>query len=297
MPKLDASALDYAALGYSVFPCGNNKRPLTAHGLKDATTDTDQIDRWGKMYPACNWGVLPPKDVLVLDCDTADAAQALEQAYGLFNCPKGCTPRGGAHFYLQLFEDAPHIPTKTKALPDVDIRGMSRAYLLAPPSCTSNGAYSWDRPLVAPENLPKVPQELLEKLTPKKRATEKRFKPPPTFAKGKDTGHLAYVQTALQREHDHVAAAPEGQRNDALNRAAFVLGQLVGSGALERGEVEKALSAAAATCGLPDGEAACTIKSGLEAGMQEPREIPTAKAARRPCTYRAGVYARLREWR
>jgi hypothetical protein len=89
-----------------------------------------------------------------------------------------------------------------------------------------------------------------------------------------------YACAALQLEHDQVAGAPDGTRNDALNKAAFALGQLVGAGALERHEVEDALNGAAQTCGLESREAEATIHSGLEAGMREPREIPAPKAKR-----------------
>jgi hypothetical protein len=37
-------ALDYAAAGWSVFPCkAGSKQPATPHGFKDATLDPDQI--------------------------------------------------------------------------------------------------------------------------------------------------------------------------------------------------------------------------------------------------------------
>ncbi len=38
-------ALLFARAGHRVFPCGHDKRPLTPHGLKDATCDTDEVRR------------------------------------------------------------------------------------------------------------------------------------------------------------------------------------------------------------------------------------------------------------
>ncbi len=105
--------------------------------------------------------------------------------------------------------------------------------------------------------------------------------------KGAPTGDRTrkYALTALQGEHDRVASAAEGERNAALNRAAFSLGQLVGSGALDRAEVEDALRAAAQACGLADDEprqTEATLHSGLEAGILEPRAVPSSGDDRTP---------------
>jgi len=56
-----------------------------------------------------------------------------------------------------------------------------------------------------------------------------------------------------------------------LNLSAYNLGQLVGDLLLPRWQVEDDLMAAAAACGLPEGEARRTIKSGLDAGIRNPR--------------------------
>ncbi len=102
-----------------------------------------------------------------------------------------------------------------------------------------------------------------------------------------------YALSALQNEHDRVASAPEGTRNATLNRAAFCLGQLVGAGALERASVEDALQGAASMCGLPRDEAVRTIKSGLEAGFGEPRNV----SASNPQTFRQRRRAQFTGWR
>jgi putative DNA primase/helicase len=68
--------------------------------------------------------------------------------------------------------------------------------------------------------------------------------------------------------------APEGERNDRLNKAAFSLGQIIAGGGLDRDIVEAALLTAATTAGLPETEARRTIQSGLAAGMKEPRAAP-----------------------
>lgn len=84
----------------------------------------------------------------------------------------------------------------------------------------------------------------------------------------------AYAQKALADELAELARTPEGNRNARLNQAAYALGQLVGAEVLDRGAVEAALSGTAAGIGLGEGESWATIKSGLEAGIKEPRELP-----------------------
>jgi Bifunctional DNA primase/polymerase, N-terminal len=47
------------------------KHPLTPHGVKDATTDRDQIKAWWAEWPDANIGLAPGRepDILVLDID------------------------------------------------------------------------------------------------------------------------------------------------------------------------------------------------------------------------------------
>ena len=80
-----------------------------------------------------------------------------------------------------------------------------------------------------------------------------------------------YGIAALEREAALVRSAGPGTRNEALNRAAFCLGQLVGSGAIDRGLVEAVLAGAALEAGLGEREVERTIRSGIEAGLSHPR--------------------------
>ena len=87
-----------------------------------------------------------------------------------------------------------------------------------------------------------------------------------------------YAQTALADELKKLAGTSDGIRNDQLNRSSFSLGQLVGAGVLERGSVEAALQGVAASIGLTGAEIRGTIRSGLNSGVREPRELPEKKA-------------------
>ena len=88
-----------------------------------------------------------------------------------------------------------------------------------------------------------------------------------------------YAEAAQKDEVQTLANAPEGNRNEQLNKSAFALGQFVGASALPESEVIRELSKAASYVGLTQNEIEKTISSGLEAGARHPRAIPgpTAK--------------------
>lgn len=100
-----------------------------------------------------------------------------------------------------------------------------------------------------------------------------------------ESGSTAYVRAALEGECAKVALArPPAQggegRNNALNAAAFSLGQLEWTGHIDEGTIVSRLTAAAVASGLAD-DPGCgargiesTIRSGLEAGRRARREIP-----------------------
>jgi len=93
------------------------------------------------------------------------------------------------------------------------------------------------------------------------------------LAEQKGDRERAYCEAALQGEITALRNTSEGERNDRLNKAAFVLGQLIGPGQLDEPEVVSSLRAAARQIGLTAEEAEKTIQSGIEAGKTEPREI------------------------
>jgi hypothetical protein len=81
-----------------------------------------------------------------------------------------------------------------------------------------------------------------------------------------------YMSTVMS----NLSTAQPGQRNTALNQAAWTLGRWVAAGVLDQATVEDQLYAAAQRNGLvaDDGERQtwATIRSGIGAGLQSPRE-------------------------
>src|SRR4051812_46368242 len=67
------AALWYAEHGWPIFPLRpHGKTPLTAHGFKDATTDTGTVRDWWTATPDANIGVATGVLFDVIDVDGPD---------------------------------------------------------------------------------------------------------------------------------------------------------------------------------------------------------------------------------
>jgi hypothetical protein len=80
-------ALDYARQGLEIFPVSPaDKAPLTEHGMRDATTDTNQIAAWWNRYPTALIGCRIPQHLVILDIDPRhgghDTWNELTNSYG-----------------------------------------------------------------------------------------------------------------------------------------------------------------------------------------------------------------------
>lgn len=121
-------------------------------------------------------------------------------------------------------------------------------------------------------DLPPLPDWLLVKVSAPDRPPRS---PQPIHSSIGGNGGTPYGRAALEGECEELACAPEGQRNNRLNEAAFAAGQLLAGGELTDQDVIKgSLADAAIAAGLPEAEAARTIRSGLEAGTMQPRRAP-----------------------
>jgi hypothetical protein len=272
------AGLDYARRGWPVVPlhhavsfgpkrgvdrarcsCQNDdcesqgKHPRTTNGLHNATTDADVIRSWWQRWPNANLGLLTGVAFDVLDVDSEEALDALD-ALGDTICggPISRTARG----WHCLFAPTGH-GNRSGLIPDVDWRGRY-GYIVAPPSVHLSGVlYQWgrqgpDTPLEAP------PAPILALLDPAKPTTVSRdgwetVRPP----------HAGRRWSGLVRT---VEDAPEGERNGALNWAAFKVHGLIAAGTITVSEGITAadeLEAAALRNGLGAVETRATIKSGL----------------------------------
>lgn len=156
MNELKEAALNYAKLGLAVFPIiEKDKKPLTANGFKDATTDPAKIEEWWAIHPNANVGIATGDmsgGLVAIDMDIDKE----KDKDGYHSFLKWCddnflilpdswlsiTGRGGYHLlYRSLFP----VPSKIGWLEDVDIRANG-GYIVAPPSVHPNGTkYQWEQ--------------------------------------------------------------------------------------------------------------------------------------------------------
>jgi hypothetical protein len=265
-----ATALDYAARGFAVFPCWpQSKAPACRRGFKDATTNPATVRRWWIARPDYNVAFATgiTSGVWVLDIDGSIGAVALadlEAKHGPLPSTLCSITASGTHFWFRADGSIPSSVARIAAGLDVRADGSC---VLAPPSVHPDGpVYRWtnDRP-------PAPAPEWLIRLT-------RKPAPTPITSQIRRPCHAdAYVRAALDAEIGALAHTPPGARNHALNRASFCLHQLVAGGELDANEVRARLVEAATINGLmtdpADGPRSVerTIASGAHAGLMHPR--------------------------
>lgn len=279
-----------ASAGAVVFPCKPDKKPYIDAWQKLTRIDPEQASSWIKQYSALTIG-LPcgQNGLFVIDLDIAKkegeqggeaAFEALCKAHAYeWQTATLCqrTGSGGKHLFYRM--PAGHIlhNSSRKLGPCIDTRGMG-GYVILAPSVGEADAYRWLNDLTIAD----LPDWLLERLLqgkpdmrvpPSGMSTEafKTFKP--YAGPYQNEREQRAYQAALDGEVREVALAQEGGRNEQLNISAFNLGRYVAAGKIDEAEVYDRLYEAAIASGLTQVETVKTIRSGLESGKREPREM------------------------
>jgi hypothetical protein len=225
------AALDYAAMGWRVFPLAG-KAPRTLHGHLDATGDPEVIRSWWARWPHANIGAPVPDRLLVLDVDPRNGGDitTLGSLPETLTCWSG-RGDGGRHLYF-LRPPGPMTSTRLPGGIDLKLNG----YCVIPPSIhpDTGRPYRWEHHPVA-----HLPHHLREVL-----------RPPP-----------APIRPAVRRSDgralvEFVARQPEGNRNRGLFWAACAAAE---DGVLD--EIAEDLVAAAVAAGHPEASARRTVAS------------------------------------
>jgi uncharacterized protein YjiS (DUF1127 family) len=281
-------ALSYTAQGWPVFPCRaaaseyvdahtgeiitmGEKTPLTSNGFKAATRFQRIIERWWSDWPDAAVGLPTGSSTgfFALDIDNKpggangfDWLSDMEAEHGpLPETARVTSPNGGLHIYFKYV-----VGTRNRGAlgAGVDIRSEG-GYVLAAGSTMHDGrSYKW---VGDTREIADAPPWLLDLLLPKSA-------PVRTSHQLTAVTNNAYVDAAVDRELAELASEPMGNRNNALNDAAFSLGTFVGAGALPEAEARALLQDVARGWGRDWSRCCKTIENGLKAGMQNPRQIP-----------------------
>lgn len=253
------------------------KRPINTGWSEAPKPFEDDVLEWARIG---NVGLRtgPISGVVVVDVDAPELPAGID-------LPLTVTARtggGGWHFYFLyptygIGNKARLIDADGRTLP-IDIRGTGGQVIFPGSVHGRTGVpYTWVEGR-SPADVPLAPfpSSILKMMVQRKRRPEtpEGGAPAPRPRSTPSAGTSAYGRAALKAECSRVAATPEGARNSNLNIAAFNAGTLIGGGALDRAEAERALMDAAAACGLSESEAMPTIKSGIVAGSNHPRTTP-----------------------
>jgi hypothetical protein len=248
--QLTEQALAIAASGWAVFPCHTSKKPLTKNGFKAATTKPATIQKLFANPDAALIAVPTGKtSFIALDID-ANGLQWLHDNQTKLPLTRIHQTRSGGLHYLFTPPNNVKIPNSaSKIAPGVDVRGDG-GYVIVPPS---PGYRALNNSPIA--LLPPWLSELLT--TPPRPRFSDRLVNHPYKAEA--------ITHRMAQAYENVARAPEGQRNQTLNRETFILACAAIQGHINAAEVEHLMLLAAQTSGLPTREALATINSAMRA--------------------------------
>jgi Bifunctional DNA primase/polymerase, N-terminal len=270
-------ALGAACAGWPVFPLRpGSKRPRPEFTSWESTLDPARITRWWHRHPNDNVAVATgPAGLVVVDIDTAADDEA--------RSPEWPNARSGLDVYRALAQRHGHVPTWTVGTARGGLHLYYRAPTVGGPWRNTAGRIGWHidtrgaggyvvglGSIVAGRTCTPVDCHEVAELPPwlAARLTPPPAPPRPTRSEPAPKGR-GYAPTAVAGEVQRVLDARVGQRNAALNRAAWNLARHIGVGVLDRGDVEAALQVAGEAAGgqSPAGVAA-TIRSAIDARLR-----------------------------
>jgi hypothetical protein len=276
------AARSYLAAGVSILPL-SGKQPAIKVWMpfQQNRPPGGMLLNWQRSGLLSGVGVICGRvsgNLVVLDFDSPEAVNEYIATFPtLSNTYTVLTgSRRGAHFYY-FVTDLP----QTTIAPKFELRAHG-AYVAAPPSPHPSGnAYQVAREC---EPLRLRSMDTVVQWVKSKRPTVSRPAKPiqaPTPYTGAyiprdEYFRRRYVSSAIDREVVLLARTSEGNRNTQLYLCSIALGQLIGAGAVERSVIESNLLKTAQAIGLSDAESLATIKSGIDAGLLNPRSIPGA---------------------
>jgi bifunctional DNA primase/polymerase-like protein len=263
-----SAALEAHDRGWALTPI-IGKRPIRTGWQKEPRQTREEAQTWAEHgNVALRTG--KASGIVVIDDDTADGEGA--RSLDLPITPTVRTGGGHSHYYFAYGDD--HIGCSTSRIASkVDVKGEGGAVAsVGSIHPETDQMYEW-APGLSPNDVPLAPfpTNLGERLRkPNRKSKAPRSAP---HATPEDERLRRYAEAAFDNCVDTVSQAPEGARNDELNRQAFIVGRFIGAGLLDRSSAEQRLGEAARFVGLGDTESQATLRSGLQAGIDDPHRI------------------------
>jgi putative DNA primase/helicase len=224
-----AWALAYAAYGLAVIPVAADKRPITTHGLKDATRDPAIIEGWWRRWPYADSAWALPATVVVVDIDVKAGKNGYRDFERLDGrdprtvvTPSTSTPSGG----LQNFYAASKLYRNRVAVERTGVDLRTEGGYVVLPGCR-NGR-KWLKPLRTTPLLP-APAWLDRTLN------EARSPPDPLHLHAPSSNPSDRKPGLAELEHAcaKIILAPNGSQENVRHAQCFYLGALIGRGELD----------------------------------------------------------------
>ena len=265
-------AISLAQRGFCVFRLKERGKTPIGKWKDQATNSLDEIEDWKAKGYNIGLACGPRSGVWVLDVDDEDANIAILEKISL---PATYTIKTGKgyHYYFKWVEGMQITNSHRCEIDKIDVRGDG-GYVVAEGSTHETGhvyaCIDASEPAIADTGL----MELL--WPPKKQQPAPRSAAPSAAPTGNQDRFQAYTNKTINEVLDDLRATTKGGRNNALNKAAFRLGQLVGAewSPLDHATAEAELWAAARATGLPDREISQVIKHAIDDGAREPEQMP-----------------------
>jgi archaellum biogenesis ATPase FlaH len=248
-------ALGYLDLGLIPIPLRERgKRPLAPwQEFQQRRPLRSEVTTWFTDFPTANVGLVTGRlsGHVVIDCDSAEGEQRLQELIGLPITPVNVTAKGRHWVFAH---PGGQVTTRTGLLPGADVRGDG-GYIVAPPSVHQTGwHYRWDSENgrgidVTPVDLP---GPLIELLSERHSASQTSLRDAP-----RDTGG---EQVRREAVGGGAALILEGTRNDSLTRMA---GVMLAAGSSAQEVLEESLRCNRNHCvpPLPDDEVHAIVES------------------------------------
>lgn len=250
------AALAYVAQGFKVFPVKPDKKPLTKHGLKDATQTQSGVRDYWSHWP--NAGIAIVTDgYIVLDIDTRQGGikskTSMEERYGPLPRTRTHQTGGGGLHYIYHNPDGKNIRNAVMlgGYQGIDLRANG-GYIVVPPSQHESGHYYR---LLDDSEIAPAPAWLMELATKKRTSPEQFIVGIPSIAQGQRNATLASLAGTMRRR---------GMSEEAIEAALLEVNRRQCSPPLTENEVKRvAQSVALYEPSAQLGQSASTMASGV----------------------------------